>query len=73
MFSFLFPLVMEFFKYQSGQVIRDKFQMTQEQIQKTIQEQVTKILIKFFGGLFCTVILCYSLIELLDLLQTYIN
>ena len=73
MFSFLVPLVMEFFKYQSGQAIRDKFQMTQEQIQRTIQEQVTKILIKFFGGLFCTVALCYSLIGLLDLLQAYIN
>jgi hypothetical protein len=73
MFSFLVPIVMEFFKYQSGQAIREKFQMTQEQIQKTIQEQVTKILIKFFGGLFCTVALCYSLIGLLDLLQKYIN
>jgi hypothetical protein len=73
MFSFLVPLVMEFFKYQSGQAIREKFQMTQEQIQKTIQDQVTKILIKFFGGLFCTVALCYSLIGLLDLLQVYIN
>lgn len=73
MFSFLLPIVMEFFKYQSGQVVRDKFQFTQEQIQKTIQDQVTKILIKFFGGLFCTVALCYAMIGLLDLLQTYIN
>ncbi len=73
MFSFLVPIVMEFFKYQSGQAIREKFQMTQEQIQKTVQEQITKILIKFFGGLICTVALCYSLIGLLDLLQAYIN
>jgi len=73
MFSFVVPILMEFFKYQSGQAIREKFQMTQEQIQKTVQEQITKILIKFFGGLICTVALCYSLIGLLDLLQTYIN
>ena len=73
MFSVLVPIMMEFFKYQSGQVIREKFQMTQEQIQKTVQEQITKILIKFFGGLICTVTLCYSLIGLLDLFQSYIN
>ena len=73
MFSFLLPIVMEFLKYQSGQALGDKFQMTQDQIQKIVQVQVTKILMKFFGGLICTVALSYSLIGLLDLLQTYIN
>ncbi len=73
MFSFLLQLALEFFKYQSGQALGDKFQMTQEQIQKIVQVQVTKILMKFFGGLICTVALSYSLIGLLNLLQTYIS
>ncbi len=73
MFSMLLPIFIEFFKYQSGQVIKNKFEMTQEQLQKSIQDQVTKILIKFFGGLICTVAVCYAFIGLFDLLQTYIN
>lgn len=73
MFSIVVPLLMEFFKYKSGQALREKFQMTQEQIQKAVQEQITKILIKFFGGLICTVALCYSMVGLFDLVQVYIN
>jgi hypothetical protein len=73
MFSFLMPILMELFKYQSGQALRNKFQISQEQIQRAVQEQITKILIKFFGGLICTVALCYSLIGLFDMMQIYIN
>ena len=73
MFSFLLPVVMELFKYKSGQALRNKFQLSQEQIQRAVQEQITKILIKFFGGLICSVAICYSLIGLFDMIQVYIN
>ena len=73
MFSFLVPIFLEFIKYQSGQALRNKFQGSQEQIQKAVQEQITKILIKFFGGLICTIAICYALIGLFNLIEASIN
>lgn len=73
MFATLLPIFIEFFKYQSGKGLTNKIQLTQEQIQKNIQENVTQILIKFFGGLIFTVAICYSMIGLLNLIEVFIN
>jgi hypothetical protein len=73
MFATLLPIFIELFKYQSGKGLTNKIQMTQEQIQKSIQENVSIILVKFFGGLIFTVALCYSLIGLFNLVEVFIN